>query len=62
MKTFKNFSPEILEVFSLSQEGMSSAEIAGKLGLTKESVYVLSSRVRSKFASEVKKLINNLEF
>jgi DNA-binding CsgD family transcriptional regulator len=49
-------------VFSLSQEGMSSAEIAGKLGLTKESVYVLSSRVRSKFASEVKKLINNLEF
>ncbi|MDD7986024.1 sigma-70 family RNA polymerase sigma factor [Lentisphaera marina] len=58
----KLFTGNALEVFKLSQEGMSSGEIAEKLGLTKESVYVLSSRVKSKFTSEVKKLINNLEF
>ena len=58
----KLFTGNALEVFKLSQEGMSSGDIAEKLGLTKESVYVLASRVKSKFAGEVKKLINNLEF
>ena len=56
------FSGQAVDVFSLSQKDKSAAEIADMLGLKKESVYVLISRVKSKFVEEVKRLIKELEF
>jgi len=58
----KLFTGNAVEAFILSQKGMKPQEIAEKLNLTKESVSVLTCRVRSKFSSELKKLVNNLEF
>lgn len=58
----KLFTGNAVEVFTMSQKGMKPQEIADELNLTKESVSVLSSRVRSKFSAELKKLVNNLEF
>jgi len=58
----KLFTGNAINAFEMSQDGLSPQEIGDKLGLTKESVSVLTSRVRSKFAAEIKKLITNLEF
>ena len=58
----KLFTGNAVEAFKLSQKGLRPAEIAEKLGLSKESVPVLTSRVRSKFAAELKNLVVNLEF
>mgnify|MGYP001039265362 CR=1 FL=1 len=58
----KLFTGNAIAAFDLSQDGLRPQQIADKLGMTKESVSVLTSRVRAKFAGEVKKLINNLQF
>ena len=61
-KVKKLFTGQAVEAFNLSQKGKSPAEIAAELGLSKESVPVLTSRVRKRFASELKSLVLNLEF
>lgn len=61
-KVKKLFTGHAVEAFTLSQKGKSPAEIAEELGLSKESVPVLTSRVRKRFASELKSLVQTLEF
>ena len=56
------FTGNAVEAFTLSQKGLSPAQIAEKLKLNKASVPVLTSRVRTKFSAELKSLILNLEF
>ena len=56
------FTGKAVAAFKLSQKGKSPAEIALEMGLSKDSVPVLTSRVRSKFTAELKSLVTNLEF
>jgi RNA polymerase sigma factor (sigma-70 family) len=55
------FSGMAIEAFLLNQKGKSGDEIAVVLDLKKESVYVLVSRVKSKFVDEMRRLISELE-
>lgn len=61
-KVKKLFTGNAVQAFTLSQKGKSPSEIAEELGLSKESVPVLTSRVRKRFATELKSLMSNLEF
>ena len=57
-----SFSGVAIEAFVLSQkEGLSAEDIGERLEIKKESVYVLVSRVKSKFVTEIKHLINEME-
>ena len=60
MKTL--FSGNAIDVFDLSLQGMSTEEIGTKLGLKKDSVYVLKNRVKKKFMEEVRVLVKELEY
>ncbi|MCM8530822.1 MAG: sigma-70 family RNA polymerase sigma factor [Lentisphaeraceae bacterium] len=61
-KVQKLFTGHAVEAFKLSQKGKSPGEIANDLNLSKDSVPVLTSRVRKCFTAELKKLVVNLEF
>ncbi|EDM26419.1 probable RNA polymerase sigma-H factor [Lentisphaera araneosa HTCC2155] len=56
------FSGNAIDVFDLSMQGLSSEEIAEKLNLKKDSVYVLKNRVKKKFMDEVRVLVTQLEY
>ena len=56
------FSGQTIEVFKLSLEGLSGKQIAEKLGLTEESVFVLRSRVKSRLKKEINRLRSEIEF
>jgi len=60
-KLRKKFTGNAIDVFSLSLEGVSNQEISEKLGITKDSVKSLKTRVRGKFIEEMEWLIRNLE-
>jgi len=55
------FSGQAIDAFLLSQKEKSAAEISEELGIKKESVYVLVSRVKSKFVDEMRRLVKELE-
>ena len=57
----KLFSGVAVEAFLMSQKEKNGDEIAEKLGIKKESAYVLISRVKSKFIAEMKRLIHEME-
>lgn len=62
MEQLKNvFSGKAFEVFALSMQGMSGEEIAQRLGIRKESVYVLKTRVKQRLHTEIKRLRLELE-
>lgn len=58
----KLFSGQAVEAFSMSQKEIPTDEICQKLGLKKESLYVLVSRVKSKYVNEIRRLIREMEF
>ncbi len=60
-KLKKLFSGVAIDAFLLSQAEVSTEDIAEKLGIKKASVYVLTSRVRSKFVDEMRRLVRELE-
>lgn len=55
------FTGRAFEVLAMSLRGMEAEEIAAELGLRRESVYVLKSRVKNRFAQEIKRLRDELE-
>ena len=55
------FSGHAFEVLALSLEGKSGDEVAEKLNIRKESVYVLRNRVKVRLRDEIKRLRFNLE-
>lgn len=55
------FSGEAVNVFTLSLEDVPVDEIARRLNLTKDSVYTLKSRVRSRFLIELRALREEME-
>ena len=57
-----SFSGKAMQVFTMTMDGKSVDEIATTLELTKDSVYVLRNRVRSRFLMEAKRLRMHLEF
>lgn len=56
------FSGQAIEVFKLSLTGNSGREIAAKLNITEESVFVLRSRVKGRIKKEIEKLRSEIEF
>ena len=61
-KVKKLFTGNAVKAFTLSQKGKSPLEIADQLGLSKESVPVLTSRVRKRFVAELNSLVLSLKF
>lgn len=59
MKTI--FSGEAVNVFSMSLDGHSAEEIATRLNLTRDSVYTLKNRVKSRFIKEVRAIMEEVE-
>jgi len=57
-----SFSGKAMDVFTMTLDGKSVDDIASALELTKDSVYVLRNRVRSRFRKEARQLRNHLEF
>jgi RNA polymerase sigma factor (sigma-70 family) len=57
-----SFSGKAMEVFMMTLDGKPADDIATALELTKDSVYVLRNRVRSRFLRETKRLRSELEF
>jgi RNA polymerase sigma factor (sigma-70 family) len=55
------FSGKAMDVFMLTLDGKAAEQIAAELDLTKDSVYVLRNRVRSRFLMEVRRMRNQLE-
>lgn len=63
MDRIKNiFSGQAIEVFKLSLTGNSGKDIAAKLNITEESVFVLRSRVKGRIKKEIEKLRSEIEF
>lgn len=56
------FSGNAMEIFSLTLDGLSVQEIADKLGVKENTVYMLRSRVKARFQQEVKNIRQLLEF
>ncbi|MCH2209502.1 MAG: sigma-70 family RNA polymerase sigma factor [Lentisphaerales bacterium] len=56
------FSGRAIEAFSMTQKEIPSDEICQKLGIKKDSLYVLVSRVKSKYVNEIRRLIREMEF
>ncbi|MCH2204360.1 MAG: sigma-70 family RNA polymerase sigma factor [Lentisphaerales bacterium] len=56
------FSGNAMEIFSLTLDGLSVKEIADKLGVKENTVYMLRSRVKARFQKEVKNIRQLLEF
>lgn len=57
----KIFSGEAVNVFSLSLDGLSADEISKKLNITRDSVYTLKNRVKSRFITEVRAIMDEVE-
>ncbi len=57
-----SFSGKAMDVFTMTLDGKSVDDIASALELTKDSVYVLRNRVRTRFLDEAKQLRSQLEF
>ncbi|WDE98582.1 sigma-70 family RNA polymerase sigma factor [Lentisphaera profundi] len=55
------FSGHAIEAFKMSMEGLSSEDIAEKLGIKSHSVYRLRSRVKERLIQEVRRLRQELE-
>lgn len=56
-----SFSGKAMEVFMMTLDGQPTEAIASQLELTRDSVYVLRNRVRSRFLLEARRLRNQLE-
>jgi len=56
------FSGQTIDVFKLSLKGHNGKDIAAKLNITEESVFVLRSRVKSRLKKEIDKLRSEIEF
>ena len=61
-KIKKLFSGNAIEVFTLSLQGVSPEDISTKLGIKKDSIYVLKNRVKARFMDEIRFLVNELEY
>ena len=57
----EHFSGQAIEVFEMSLEGKSIAEIAEKLGIVETSAYTLRSRFKARLKKEFQRLKDNLE-
>jgi RNA polymerase sigma factor (sigma-70 family) len=53
-----SFSGKAMDVFMMTLDGKSVADIASALELTKDSVYVLRNRVQSRFRKEARQLFD----
>jgi RNA polymerase sigma factor (sigma-70 family) len=60
-KVKSSFEGNALKVFHLTLEGKNAADIASELEMSENSVYVLRSRVKARFQSEVRQLRMILE-
>ena len=58
----KLFSGQAVEAFTMSQREIPTDEICEKLGVKKDSLYVLISRVKSKYVNEIRRLVREMEF
>lgn len=61
-KIKSHFDGNAMEVFKLTMAGKNAAEIAEKLSMGENSVYVIRSRVKARFQSEVRQLRSYLEY
>jgi RNA polymerase sigma factor (sigma-70 family) len=57
-----SFSGKAMTVFTMTLDGKSVDDIASALELSKDSVYVLRNRVRSRFRKEARQVRSYLEF
>ncbi|EDM28822.1 probable RNA polymerase sigma-H factor [Lentisphaera araneosa HTCC2155] len=57
----KKFSENSMKVFTMSLEGYNTEDIAKKLELNKESVFVLRSKVKTAFKKEVENIRRHIE-
>lgn len=57
----KIFSGEAVKVFSLSLDGLSADEISKRLNITRDSVYTLKNRAKSRFITEVRAIMDEVE-
>jgi len=55
------FQGQAVDVFVLSADGLSAAEIADKFGLSVSSVYTLRKRVKKRLYLEIRALVTELE-
>lgn len=58
----KLFSGQAVEAFTMSQKEIPTDQICEKLGVKKDSLYVLISRVKSKYVNEIRRLVREMEF
>ncbi len=56
------FSGQAVEVFSMSLDGVAAEEISEKLGISRDSVYTLKNRVKSRLIKEVHAMMKEMEF
>ena len=56
------FSGNAMEIFSLTLDGLSVKDIAEKLDVKENTVYMLRSRVKARFQKEIKNIRQLLEF
>jgi RNA polymerase sigma factor (sigma-70 family) len=61
-KIKSHFDGNAMKVFHMTLEGKSGADIAEELSMAENSVYVIRSRVKSRFQSEVRQLRAYLEY
>jgi RNA polymerase sigma factor (sigma-70 family) len=61
-KIKSHFDGNAMKVFHMTLEGKSGADIAGALNMAENSVYVIRSRVKARFQSEVRQLRSYLEY
>lgn len=57
-----HFDGNAMQIFQMTMAGKSGAEIASKLSMAENSVYVVRSRVKTRFQSEVRQLRSYLEY
>ncbi|MCM8537521.1 MAG: sigma-70 family RNA polymerase sigma factor [Lentisphaeraceae bacterium] len=61
-KIKSHFDGNAMEIFKMTMVGKNATDIAEKLSMTENSVYVIRSRVKSRFQSEVRQLRSYLEY
>jgi len=61
-KLKEHFDGNAMEIFQMTLAGKSGTEIAEKLQMAENSVYVVRSRVKARFQSEVRQLRSYLEY
>jgi RNA polymerase sigma-70 factor (ECF subfamily) len=57
-----HFDGNAMDIFELVLDGKSISEIASQLSLTENSVYVIRSRVKARFQTEIRRIRSLLEF